>query len=173
MRTLIYILLSLLTVLLLLLVYYLFINENPGPAGVVHESFPSMFHSTDSYSDVTAIFIGSVFGIVSVIIFVIFLYIGIRQKENSQTKIRVWIIGLIIYLGIFIAGMIDYVNFTNSESIKLFLGFPLPTAWMLFGIYLFPLYFTFFYVIKFKYWVLSDEKEKQFRKLCNESLSTK
>jgi len=171
-KTLITLLLSLLSVLFLLLFYYLFFYENASPTGVAHESFPSMYHSTKSNSDSTTIFIGSAFGIISIIIFVIFLSIGIHQKENSKTKIRVWVIGLIIYLGIFIAGIVDYVHFTNSDSVKLFLGFPVPTAWMLFGIYLYPLFFTFFYVTKFKYWVLGDEKEKQFRKLCKKSLST-
>ena len=172
MRTIISILLSLLVALFILLVYFIFLNENPGPAGITHETFPSMLRSTDSYSDTTAIFFGSFFGILSIIVFVLFLFIGIRQKENSKLKVRVWIIGLIIYLGIFIFGLIEYMSYTNSNTIKLFLGFPRPTAWMLFGIYLYPLFFTFYYVIKFKYWVISDEKERMFKDLCDKSSRT-
>jgi len=124
-----------------------------------------MIQSTPSNYSSSALIMGIVFGSISIILFAIFLFIGIYQKRYSKIKIWIWFIGLIIYLGIFILGMHDYLVYINSRSPAIFLGFPTPTVWMLFGIYLFPLYFTIFYIIKFRYWVLNPESERQFKEL--------
>jgi ABC-type transport system involved in cytochrome c biogenesis permease subunit len=120
--------------------------------------------SPESYSS-SALIMGLVFGVISIIIFVIFLFIGIFQKQNSKKIFWPWGIGLIIYLSIFILGILDYLTYLRSDSLSTFFGFPTPTAWMLFGIYLFPFYFTLFYIIKFKYWILSPESERKFKEL--------
>jgi hypothetical protein len=78
---------------------------------------------------------------------------------------RSWMLGFILYAGIFLIGIFDFRSYLINDSFTTFLGFPTPTAWMLFGIYLFPFYFTLFYIVKFKFWILSSDSEKRFKEL--------
>ncbi len=157
--------LILLVILLACLFYFLYLHNQTDATGQVHASYSSMIQSTPEGHAAPAIVFGTIFGSISIMLFVLFLYIGIHQKKASKNKVFLWLLGLVLYLMIFILGILDYLTYLRTGSITTYLGFPTPTAWMLFGIYLFPLYFTLFYILKFKYWVLSPDSEKRFRDL--------
>ena len=63
----------------------------------------------------------------------------------------------LVYLAIWTALVLAYRSQLNVEDPALFLGFPAPTAWMLFALWPCPLLFTAYYVVGFDRWIATPE----------------
>ncbi len=53
----------------------------------------------------------------------------------------------------------------HEDTHVLFLSFPRPTAWMLFGVWPFPIYFMAVYYILFDRWYYTQEDEKHLEEI--------
>jgi hypothetical protein len=58
-----------------------------------------------------------------------------------------------------------YWDYQETNSTSYFGGFPIPTAWMLYGMWFVPAIITSAYIFKFDDWVLTKEEEKQFHEI--------
>ena len=130
-----------------------------------HDLFPTMLKSVYASQSTLTLWLAFFFGIFSICLFTLFLYIGLSGKNFNRKKLVVIVIGLIFYAGIFSFGFASYLRYIQNDSLRLFLGFPAPTAWMLYGIWFFPLFFTFLYVIKFNDWVLKPNDYQRLKEI--------
>ena len=96
--------------------------------------------------------------------------VGARKKDVVlRRKIyRILIPVGIGYILIFFLLLRSYWQYVEVSEPSHFLGFPAPTAWMVYGIYFFPFIFTALYVLNFNSWVLTEEELVRFHKLVEE-----
>ena len=130
-----------------------------------HDLFPTMLKSVKASQSTLTLWLAFFFGVFSICLFTLFLYIGLSGKNFSRKKLIVMVIGLIMYVGIFSFGFASYLRYINNDCFRVFLGFPAPTAWMLYGIWFFPLFFTFLYVKKFNDWVLKPDDYQRLQEI--------
>ena len=130
-----------------------------------HDLFPTMLKSVKASQSTLTLWLAFFFGVFSICLFTLFLYIGLSGKNFFRKKLIVMVIGLIIYVGIFSFGFASYLGYIQNVCFKVFLGFPAPTAWMLYGIWFFPLFFTFLYVKKFNDWVLKPDDYQRLQEI--------
>jgi len=140
-------------------------STNSSQFHAQHDLFPTMLKSVKTSQSTLTLWFSFLFGVFSICLFTLFLYIGLSGKKFLRKKLVVMVIGLILYVGIFSLGFASYLRYIQNDSFRVFLGFPAPTAWMLYGIWFFPLFFTFIYVIKFNDWVLKPEDYQLLKKI--------
>ena len=157
-----YLLLSLFTILLLLIGVALFYDPIPGLTGAPHPEFKGMMISdgnTDLFTHLR--WLGLLFALAVVSIFGCVFLIG-TLKKGKTTGIGKWLgVFTICYALIFLFMVLtnwDYAQNTNNRFTALM---PIPTAWMIYGVWLFPYFITILYVWKFEEWVISPEEEKE------------
>ncbi len=141
------------------------------PAGSPHTEFDSLQSSGSSVSDSGPHWIiGLSFGLAIIGIFGVTLYIGGHRQDAQKRKsiFRSFAIGMLAYFGIFLLLMNSYQQYHQAGDAPYFLGYPAPTAWMIYGIWLIPLVFTTMYVVKFDDWVLSPEEVEEFGRMVEE-----
>jgi hypothetical protein len=89
----------------------------------------------------------------------IFLFIGNRKNEKA-TGMSKWLwITMAIYIPVFCFMIIS--DWVHTEG-HFFTWLPVPTAWMVYGIWFIPLIITLSYMFKFEECIISPEEEKAF-----------
>lgn len=133
--------------------------------GTVHPDYPSMLHSgTSVTSTSTTKWIVTLYGAAIICMFTSVIFIATRKKDSSHQS-KLWLrvaIGGVLYLVVYGLMVRSAAAYSATGVADYFLGFPAPTAWMLFGMWTIPLFFTFFYVFRFDDWVISPEEEEKF-----------
>lgn len=140
----------------------------PGATGTLHPEFKTMLKSGNYTGGSSAIqWLSYLFGLGIIGIFAFCVFIGSRKKDKKiQSKIyRVLFIGFSAYILTFSLMVFSYWNYQETNSTNYFGGFPLPTAWMLYGMWFVPAIITSVYIFKFDDWVLTREEEKQFHEI--------
>jgi hypothetical protein len=97
------------------------------------------------------------------------LSFGLRSIPRQRI---ILLLGGILYLGIFLAMAFSYRDTIDGPLVhppELFLGLPVATAWMIYGLGGFPLFFALLYMIHFDRWVLTPEDHQAFRDAVEES----
>ena len=113
--------------------------------------------------------LGETLGVLQIILFVTLLSFGLRSIPRQRITL---LIGGILYLGIFLAMLCSYratIDGPLAHPPELFLGLPVATAWMIYGLGGFPLFFARLYMIHFDRWVLTPEDHQSFRDAVEES----
>lgn len=134
--------------------------------GFEHSRFPSMQQGGDGLQRHSRVFwFGWAFGILQILFYVACLAFGASRKGRIGPIRKALIVGVFLYSLIFTFMMISYRTYATTQSHTLFLGHPLPSAWMLFGLWPFPIYFLALYVLKFDRWILTGADLKRFREI--------
>ena len=149
---------------LILSLWYFPIPENA--AGTIHPTYETMLHSgNEVLASTTTRVISFLFGIGVIMMFYFFILFG-ADKKKSTGKLRSWInIGFVVYVIVYTLTFLSYLNYESTGHNDFFLGWPTPTAWMIYGMWSAPLIFVLIYVIKFKDWILDEEDEAEFQKI--------
>lgn len=141
----------------------------PVPAaatGMLHPTYSTMLKSGTSVSAVpVSKWLAFFFGIGVLGTFSFLLVIGAQKSSaiiNRQIN-RSLLVGIVVYFAMYGLMMLAYWNYEPGGDF--FLGFPLPTAWMLLGLGLMPLFFSALYIIKFDTWVISQEEINRFHEI--------
>ncbi len=162
---------ALLTGFLLLVVVLWFVVPPEGAMGYVNEAYPTMRNGGASLSSKSSTkWLSFLFGLFILGVFGMCLAIGYR-KRGQIGAIRKWlIIGIVSYIGVYTMMVISYWNYIDGVGeTTYFLGVPAPTAWMLYGVWFFPLFFTILYIRKFDEWVITPEELERFHELVAEN----
>jgi hypothetical protein len=109
------------------------------------------------------LWLGEAWGAIQIVLFVALLSFGMRRSREQRLA---HLLGGIAYLGIFLAMCLAYrasIGGAVDGDPKLFLGLPVATAWMIYGLGGIPLFFAFLYVVNFDRWVLTPEDHQTFR----------
>jgi hypothetical protein len=152
---------------LLVVVMMLWIVEEPsGSTGIVHPDFGAMQRSGPDITFSQSIqWMAISFGCLIALILITCVILGFLRQDRlaPDRKPLLWIGAgyILIYAGMVIA----YLDYSGSDSPIYFLGFPLPTAWMIYLFWLFPAAFSIYYVWKFDRWVFKPTSMEEFRSL--------
>ncbi len=134
--------------------------------GFDHPTFASMQHSGDGKErHQTILWWGWAFGMLIVGVFVTCLAIGATRQERVGPFLMPLLAGAVVYLAIFTLMVVSYSAYMNGESEGLFLSQVKPTAWMIYGVWLFPLVFALLYTVTFDKWYFTEDDMERFRQL--------
>ena len=123
-----------------------------------HPEFAGMQQSgADAEPDAGLLMIGWSFGALQIAFFTAMLALGARSRRGLRGLGVPLIAASLFYLAIWTALVVAYRSYANGGDPALFLGFPAPTAWMLFALWPCPVIFTLYYVVGFDRWIATPE----------------
>lgn len=153
----------------LIIICFLFFTTPPTfVTGQPHDVYKTMLRGGESMStsSVTNV-LAYLFGLMATGTLCLFLIVGAIRKGRLD-GIRPWLIlASLVYLIVFTLTYLSDVHYVASEHSRFFLGWPVPTAWMIYAMWSAPLLFMFIYVFKFRDWILTEEDESRFSELVN------
>lgn len=151
----------------LFLIVLIWIFPVPTAAtGMLHPTYSTMLKSGTSVAAVPlSKWLAFFFGIGVLGTFSFLLVIGAKKASAVKNRKinRSLLLGIGIYLAMYGWMMLSYWSYEPGDGF--FLGFPLPTAWMLIGMGLMPLFFTVLYIVNFNNWVISPEEIATFQQI--------
>lgn len=137
--------------------------------GFDHPDFPTMQASgSGAERHAKVLWLGWAYGMLSIGFFLTLLAFGSRKNGSiGPLKKPILIIG-IAYAAVFTMMVLSYRGYMNEDTHELFLSFPQPTAWMLFGVWLVPMAFIVVYMRTFDSWTLTEADIERFHALVAE-----
>ena len=137
--------------------------------GIAHPQFDSMLRGGDgAQRHEKILWLGWAFGALQCAFFVACLIFGAQKKGVYGPTLRPLLIGGLIYIAIFTVLIYSYdKNLPAGAEAPLFLSFPHATAWMLYGIWGFPLFFAAIFFIKYDSWIFREEDLVEFRSIVD------
>ena len=134
--------------------------------GFQHDRFSTMEQGgPGAERHAKTLWIAWTFAVVSVPFYVGCISLGAaRHGKLGPLKVP-FAVGTVILTGIFCALFLSYRDFMNEETHELFLSFPKPTAWMIYAVWPFPIYFLILYYIHFDKWHFTDEDQRRLEEL--------
>ncbi len=140
------------------------------PTARLHPDVPSLLQSTGGPTgQPEVIWLGYAVGLLILGVMAVCVWIGLRKKETGTPLSRRVMIGFGGFALIFTGLTITYARYTGAADVPFFGGFPLPTAWMIYGMWLFPLVFVGLYMALFDRWVLTEDDQARFQELLEEN----
>lgn len=135
----------------------------PEPAaghGVAHPDLASMDQGGDPQRHAGRLWLGWLFGSLQIVLFVACLRLGVKPGQTSS-----WLFVLAggVYVAAFSLLMIAYANGTAGS--RFVLGYPLPTALLVYGLWPVAFLFVVLYVFKYRSWIYSPEDARRFAAL--------
>lgn len=160
----------LLVTIFLVVIALLFSTEPPQfVTGQPHPELKTMLKggssmATNSNTNILAY----LFGLCATGLLCLFLILGARRRE-SLDGIRPWlIISSIVYLLVFTCMYLSDAHYVSSGHQEFVLGWPSPTAWMIYVMWSAPALFVLLYIFKFREWILTEEDEERFAELVKQ-----
>lgn len=134
--------------------------------GFEHPDFPTMEHGgPGAERHARTLWVGWAFAMLCILFFTGCLLLGAgRHGKLGPAKVP-FIVGTAIFMAIFTALIFSYRTYMNEETHTMFLAFPKPTAWMLFAVWPFPIYFMVIYYRLFDSWHFTKEDQRRFEEL--------
>ena len=107
--------------------------------------------------------LGALFGFVQIAYFGLCFALGVRRHEGLGPLRRPLLAGLAAYAAVWGLLVWTYVDYAAApaEAMRV-LGFPLPTAVLLFGFWPVPVVFAWIYLRHFD-WIVDEERIDRFR----------
>ncbi|MDW3648991.1 MAG: hypothetical protein R8P61_18115 [Bacteroidia bacterium] len=140
----------------------------PEATGKVHPEFKTMLHSSNSQASSAAIrYLGFAFGLGIIGIFGASLFWGSKRAKDGGFKRSDLLIGMGIYFITYCGLVFSSWQYDHVEA-PIWGGLPIPTAWMLYGIWFVPVVFIYLYVRGFEKHVISPEEEEAFQKIIRD-----
>ncbi len=91
-----------------------------------------------------------------------------RHGKLGPAK-KPFIIGAIAFMAIFTGLIFSYYGYMREDTHSLFLSQVKPTAWMLYGVWPFPVYFMVVYYLLFDRWHFTEEDERKLEAIVASS----
>lgn len=137
--------------------------------GFVHPEYPSMEQGGPGAARHSKIlFLGWLFGILQIAFFVSCLALAQQKGGRLGPLFKPIAVGGFLFALVFTFFILSYRAYMNEDAHSLFLFQVRPTAWMLYGVWGFPVYFLVVYVLTFKSWFVTDEDLVRFREIVAE-----
>ena len=159
---------ALFVALLMVVILLWLVHEPAGSTGMAHPDFGAMKHSGPDITSAPSIqWLAIGFGGLIVLILITCVILGYlrHDKLEADRNILIWIGA--IYVAVYAGMIITYLDYIRDTDTLYFLGFPLPTAWMIYFFWLFPVAFTIYYVKKFDKWVFEPSSLEVFKSLIS------
>ena len=131
------------------------IGEPEAAAGRAHPAIPGMQHGGDGEARIgPVLWIGGLFGLVQIAFFGLCFALGMRRREGLGPLRRPLLTGLAAYSVLWVGFVASYTGYVADPlGTSRWLGFPLPTAILLFAFWPLPVLFVGIYLRHFDYFV--------------------
>ncbi|MDA0261820.1 MAG: hypothetical protein O3A21_06465 [Proteobacteria bacterium] len=138
--------------------------EVAGGHGAVHAQFSEMDQGGPGMERHGAVFAAAcLLGAVMIAMFVCLLA---WQTKGVRESWRWFFVGGLLFEAIFSMMCWTYWrSLANPLEVSIWGSFPLPVAWLVYGIWLFPGFFITLYVMRFDEWILPKESMRRFEEL--------
>jgi hypothetical protein len=163
-----HVLLLILLALLVVVGVFATLEEPVHGQGLPHPDHVAMAIGGDATSRTLPILgLGLVFALLQVSLFGGLLLLGLRRAEEPLFPRYLPVLGgLALLMAAFVFLFNSYRSFAvDPEASAIFLGFPAPSAWMLFGVWWTPLALVLLYMLRFDRWVYGDQEKAAFAAL--------
>ncbi|NND99540.1 MAG: hypothetical protein HKN47_19670 [Pirellulaceae bacterium] len=142
------------------------VSQVPRGHGFAHPELANMQVGGDgALRHEQILWFGWAFGILQVAFFVALIaYGGSKQGKLGPLKAPILIAG-ILYAVTFTAIVYTYQGYMLEDDHTMFLSLPVPTAWMIYGLWIVPMLFVLLYMLTFDSWTFRDEDMKRFEEL--------
>jgi hypothetical protein len=145
------------------------IPEPEHARGMVHPSFATMKHGGSGVErHAGVLWLGGAFGGLAIATFVTLMAFGSRRGDSLRGLGPRLVLGLAAYLGAWSWLVLAYRDYLTEPTHRLILGFPAPTAIMLYVLWPVSVVFNVLFVVGFKRWVFSDEDRERYERLVAE-----
>ena len=145
------------------------VEEVPSQRGLAHPEFPTMaLGGAPEARHGSVLWLGWAFGAIAIAIFQTLIDWSLRRDGGAgrPEARRAFFAGGLVLQGVFLALVLSYRGFMEDPLGRgLVLGFPAPTAWMMYGIWGVPLILVALYVWRFDSWIWSAGDEEEFHRL--------
>lgn len=153
------------------------IDPETGEISIVHRGhgFTHPEYSTMSVGGPGAerhdhiLWLGWALGSLICIFFVGCLAFGARKEDKVGAIAKPLFIGGIAYVGVWTMMFVTYRNYMNGDTEGRFLLLPIPTAWMIYGVWLLPAFFIINYIFAFNRQFWNDDLHKKFDAILERS----
>ena len=153
--------------------------EVEGGHGADHAKFAAMKQGGSGLARHQSVLVaGWLFGALQVLLFVGLLAWSAALPARNASPSGVarpgfrwaaFALGGLFYEGLLVRLFVDYRNSLEHPAAAEFLGsFPAATAWLVFGIWLAPVFFVALYVAFFDHWIFSPGQLRKFEALVAE-----
>ncbi len=164
-------LLLILSVVLLLLIGVVSTLPQAGEAPAsANPEFSSLLVSNESFAGQPGVLgFGYLIGILMIAAMAVSVLIGITKHGKLGTLGRWLLGGFVAYALVFTAVIYSYQRYDHGNAQNFFGGFPLSTAWLVYGVWLFPWFFIAVLVIMFDRSFLTQSDLDRFHALVQKS----
>ena len=165
----IYIVLALLLAITLFLGLSVFKTMSPAASGSPHPAISGMRIGGDGAARMMGLETASF--IVFAATFLLFTTLVISGVSKRNRTVRFWIWMLIItgaILFVWYQVFTSYMSYLSTGALRYILGFPEPTAWMIYGLWGGGALYAVVYVIEFRKIIYTKEDEETLRNIVEE-----
>ena len=163
---LIYWVLALLLIIAICLVLIVVGPESAGTTGSVHEQFPAMRIGGDGASRYLPVqMLTLILQSAAIVLFGVLLYLGVNERHRSL-RARAWIAsGSAASVLVWWAIAASYSEFLETGTTKMVLGFPVATAFTVFGLWLSGFVLVLGYVFGYRSFIFTSDDEVRYKEL--------
>lgn len=135
--------------------------------GFTHDKFPTMKQGgPGAERHAVTLWLGWAFVTLCVLFFGGCLAMGMTRRGTLGPTKGPLIFGTAGLAAIFAALILSYYKYMNEETHALFLGFPRPSAWMLYAVWIFPVFFMILYYRVFDSWFFTADDELRLEEIA-------
>jgi hypothetical protein len=158
--------LTLLLVIVACVVGVAFIGEPSATTGLAHPETAGMRIGGDGLARFLPVAnLALIMFSAMLILFSFLLYLGISRHRRTR-QCRVWItVGTIAFLAVWWGMFATYSAYLETGEFGMFLGYPVPTAFMVYGLWLAGFIYVVAYVVGFRSFVFTHEDEQAYHDL--------
>jgi hypothetical protein len=139
------------------------VPEAPGATASAHPGLPTLLGGGDGARDPRILAVGWAFGAVQIAFFAACFALGLARGGRLGPLARPLLAGLGVYEVLWAGLVASYAWTAGDPHARLWASFPLPTAWMLYALWPFPLWFAALYLRHFDTWFLNEADLERFR----------
>lgn len=141
----------------------------PADQVVTHPEHPTLLQGTAGAPRVAAVWwVGAAFGLVQIAFFGACFALGMQRRGSLERLARPIVAGLLLYAGVFALLLASYRSYLAEPGASLVLGFPAPTAVMLYLLWPVPLWFLWLYLRHFDEHTPSEHDLERLRRIARE-----
>ena len=164
-----YLIVSLLIVIVLILVLSLLKQEPVIYNGSPHPDIEGMRIGGDGASRIKGFQAATyILNASCILLFIALMVFGISRRYRTRSFWLWTAISSLILLFVVYRFIDSYFNYLSDGKLKFFLGFPEPTAWMIYGIWGGGALFIILYVIGFRKFIYTEEDEAVLQDIAAE-----
>lgn len=104
--------------------------------------------------------------------FATFIALAVTAKRRSPVFYSFLSLCFVFTIGVWWRLFSGHQQYLATGETQYFLGFPVATAWAVYGVYLAGVSFIVLYVLGFKKFIWSDQDESEFQQLVNKNNTT-